>query len=112
MNSQYPSVDTMDSTNRAISKRMKSLSIQVQSMNREWIKNKYHKSDNYVFERMSLILKQTSDIQDELDSICEIMKVDTDNENFTIPDKITITGKEFTIMNQLFILYTSGAKIE
>ncbi len=111
MNSQYPSVDTMDSTNRAISKRMKSLSIQVQSMNRTWIKNKYHKSDNYVFERMSLIFKQISDIQDELDSICEIMKVDTDPENVTIPDKIIITGKEFTIMNQLFILYMSGARV-
>ena len=112
MDFSYPSVDTMDSTNRSISKKMKSMSNQIQNMNRMWIKNKYNRCDNDLFKRMSMIYNRVSDIQDELNSICEIMKMEIETENSIIPEQIIITGKEFRTMNELFLIYMSGAKIE
>ena len=88
------------------------MSNQIQNMNRMWIKNKYNRCDNDLFKRMSMIYNRVSDIQDELNSICEIMKMEIETENSIIPEQIIITGKEFRTMNELFMIYMSGAKIE
>lgn len=109
------SVAVFDNTSRSISKCMKSISNQIQKLNRKWMKKKHRDSDSEVFSRMTIISDRITDIQDELVSIGEILDEEVETEHVIIPDKVTITGKEFVLLNNVFMQYMSDlecAKIE
>ena len=115
MNHTRHSVGVFDTTSRSISKCLKSVSNQVQILNRKWIKKKFSDSDSEVFSRMTTIANRITEIQEELISIGLLLDEDVETEHVIIPDNVTITGKEFVLLNSVFAQYMSDlgcAKIE
>lgn len=105
MNHTRHSVGVFDNTSRSISKCLKSVSNQVQILNRKWIKKKNSDSDSEVFSRMTTIENKITDIQEEINSIGIIMEEEVEIEHVDIPDNVTITRKEFVLLNSVFMQY-------
>lgn len=107
MGSTVPSSGLFMTINQSSSKSLKNLSKQVSMINRVWSKKKMSGSDNDVFTRMKAVSLKIEELQDELNDVGFILDEEIQNENICIPEQVTISMKEFIILNGIFSQYIS-----
>ena len=104
----FPTTGLIDSSTGGIVTCLKKIATQLRTFSKIWGKKPCNKRDEEIYKRLLCINRKVSQIQTELQTIGTLMEESIETNEISIPETITLTTREFAILNKVFMKYTES----
>lgn len=102
-----PSVGTVHDTCQSACKTMKLQSKQLMTLSASYSKRPFEKSGDAILETLTITMESLHKLQDSLLKTAKIMKMELESDHIVDVDTVTVTKKEYVLLNAVFDEYTN-----
>ena len=101
-----PSTGVIDEGFQISVDRLKQITINLNSLRRECTRTRFLVDNNVIHDCLNSVDEKISGIQDDLNELGKTLRNPFNTEGVPPPDNITMTYKEFVLLQEVFLVHT------